>query len=115
MTQKLYYIEYMCKAIVRNNIETTVKPNFNCQYHFPSSLISWQIWLMYTQYVHSVLVQNFASGRACCVNQYHYESLQDISMLVFGLTRPQNEPKIYIALRKFSMKGRMVMYPNLSF
>jgi hypothetical protein len=25
-------------------------------------------------YIHSMLVQDFVSGRACCVNQYHYES-----------------------------------------
>ena len=25
-------------------------------------------------YIDSVLVQDFVSGRACCVNQYHYES-----------------------------------------
>jgi len=27
-----------------------------------------------THYIHSVLVQDFVSGRACCVNQYHYKS-----------------------------------------
>jgi len=26
-------------------------------------------------YIHSVLVQDFVSCQACCVNQYHYESL----------------------------------------
>jgi hypothetical protein len=30
---------------------------------------------IYTHYIHSVVVQDFVSGRACCVNQYHYESL----------------------------------------
>jgi hypothetical protein len=29
---------------------------------------------IYTHYIHSVVVQDFVSGRACCVNQYHYES-----------------------------------------
>jgi hypothetical protein len=29
---------------------------------------------IYTHYIHSVLVQDFVSGWACCVNQYHYES-----------------------------------------
>ena len=29
---------------------------------------------VYTHYTHSVVVQDFVSGRACCVNQYHYES-----------------------------------------
>ena len=28
---------------------------------------------MDTHYIHSVLVKDFVSGRACCVNQYHYE------------------------------------------
>ena len=27
-----------------------------------------------THYIHSVMVQDFVSGPACCVNQYHYES-----------------------------------------
>ena len=27
-----------------------------------------------THYIHSVVVQDFVSGRVCCVNQYHYES-----------------------------------------
>jgi hypothetical protein len=27
-----------------------------------------------THYIHSVVVQDFVSGRICCVNQYHYES-----------------------------------------
>jgi hypothetical protein len=26
-------------------------------------------------YIHSVVVQDFVSGRACCVNKYHYVSL----------------------------------------
>ena len=30
---------------------------------------------IYTHYIHSVVVQDFVSGRACCVNQYHYELL----------------------------------------
>ena len=29
---------------------------------------------IYTHYIHSVVVQDFVLGRACCVNQYHYES-----------------------------------------
>jgi hypothetical protein len=29
---------------------------------------------VYTHYIHSVVIQDFVSGRACCVNQYHYES-----------------------------------------
>jgi hypothetical protein len=29
-----------------------------------------------THYIHSVVVQDFVSGRVCCVNQYHYESRQ---------------------------------------
>ena len=28
----------------------------------------------HTHYIHSVVVQDFVSGRVCCVNQYHYES-----------------------------------------
>jgi hypothetical protein len=27
-----------------------------------------------THYIHSVVARDFVSGRACCVNQYHYES-----------------------------------------
>ena len=30
-----------------------------------------------THYIHSVVVQYFVSGRTCCVNQNHYESLCD--------------------------------------
>jgi len=26
-----------------------------------------------THYIHSVLVQDFVSGQACCVSQYHYK------------------------------------------
>ena len=29
---------------------------------------------IYTHYIHSVVVQDFVSGRACCVNKHHYES-----------------------------------------
>jgi hypothetical protein len=32
--------------------------------------------IIHTHYIHSVVVQYFVSGRACCVNQYHYESRQ---------------------------------------
>jgi hypothetical protein len=28
---------------------------------------------IYTHYIHSVVVQDYVSGRVCCVNQYHYE------------------------------------------
>jgi hypothetical protein len=34
--------------------------------------ISW----INTHYIHSVVVQYVVSGRACCVNQYHYESIK---------------------------------------
>jgi hypothetical protein len=34
------------------------------------------IFKIHTHYIHSVVVQDFVSGRACCVNQYHYESRQ---------------------------------------
>jgi hypothetical protein len=30
--------------------------------------------LINTHYIHSVVVQDFVSGRVCCVKQYHYES-----------------------------------------
>ena len=29
--------------------------------------------LINTHYIHSVLVEDFVSGRACFMNQYHYE------------------------------------------
>ena len=29
---------------------------------------------IYTHYIHSVVIQDFASGRVCCENQDHYES-----------------------------------------
>jgi hypothetical protein len=29
---------------------------------------------VHTHHIHSVVVQDFVSGRVCCVNQYHYES-----------------------------------------
>jgi hypothetical protein len=31
---------------------------------------------MYMYYMNSVLVQDFVSGQACCVNQYHYQLWQ---------------------------------------
>ena len=37
-------------------------------------LIVSDIILIYTHYIYSVVVQDYVSGRACCVNQYHYES-----------------------------------------
>ena len=36
-----------------------------------------------TQYIHSVLVQDFVSGRACCVNQYYYESRKQLVVMRF--------------------------------
>ena len=39
--------------------------------HDPLSIVIIEI---YTHYIHSVVVQDFVLGRACCVNQYHYES-----------------------------------------
>jgi hypothetical protein len=36
-------------------------------------LLSGFINLKNTHYIHSVVVQDFVSGRVCCVNQYHYE------------------------------------------
>jgi hypothetical protein len=43
-------------------------------YHFwtiPKTLIAYFDNDPYTHYIHSVLVQDFVSGRALCVNQYH--------------------------------------------
>jgi hypothetical protein len=40
--------------------------------------------LINIHYIHSVLVQDFVSGRACCVNQYHYESLSRRVVMQFG-------------------------------
>jgi hypothetical protein len=34
-----------------------------------------------THYIHSVMVQDFVSGRVCCVNQYHYESLSRLVVM----------------------------------
>ena len=34
------------------------------------------VYIMHTYSIHSVVVQNFVSGRACYGNQYHYESPQ---------------------------------------
>ena len=38
--------------------------------------------LINTHYIHSVVVQNFVSGRVCCVNQYHYKSRRVVMRLV---------------------------------
>ena len=39
-----------------------------------------------THYIHSVVVQYFISGRACCVNQYHYESRKRRVVMRFAHT-----------------------------
>jgi hypothetical protein len=39
--------------------------------------------IIYTQYIHSVVVQDFVSGGACCVNQDHYESRQQRVVMRF--------------------------------
>jgi hypothetical protein len=42
---------------------------------------------IYTHYIHSVVVQDFVSGRACCVNHDHYESLlRQVVMLLVHAT-----------------------------
>ena len=44
---------------------------------FPSEQkFGYLISVINTHYIHSVLVQDFVSGRACCMKQYHYESLK---------------------------------------
>ena len=43
-------------------------------------------WLIYTHYIHSVVVQDFISGRVCCVNQYHYESRRRVVMRLVHAT-----------------------------
>ena len=47
-----------------------------------------QLTKIHTHYIHSMVVQDFVSGRAYCVNQYHYESL----MLWCGLLTQQARP-----------------------
>jgi hypothetical protein len=37
---------------------------------------------IHTHYIHSVVVQDFVSGRVCCVNQYHYESRRVVMQFV---------------------------------
>ena len=44
------------------------------QFPPPIKLTAMIIYPLHT-FLHSVLVQDFVSGRAYCVNQYHYESL----------------------------------------
>jgi len=41
---------------------------------------------IHTHYIHSVVVQDFVSGRASCVNQYHYESRYKHTMYVISLS-----------------------------
>jgi hypothetical protein len=44
------------------------------------------IRLIYTYYIHSVVVQDFVSGRVCRVNQYHYQSRYHHTMYVISLS-----------------------------
>jgi hypothetical protein len=44
---------------------------------FPSEQkFGYLISVINIHYIHSVLVQDFVSGRACCMKQYHCESLK---------------------------------------
>ena len=51
------------------------------QFPPPIKLTAMIIYPLHT-FLHSVLVQDFVSGRAYCVNQYHYESLWVVMRLV---------------------------------
>ena len=53
---------------------------------------------IYTHYIHSVVVQDFVSGRACCVNQYHYESRRVVMRFVHTTGKTW-----YIVLYKHNM------------
>ena len=39
-----------------------------------------------THYIHSVVVQDYVSGRGCWVNQYHYESRKRRVVMLFAHT-----------------------------
>ena len=41
--------------------------------HLSRSTSTFQM-MIYTHYIHGMLVQGFVSGWACCMNQYHYKS-----------------------------------------
>ena len=47
---------------------------YNTNISIAISIFLWQKLYIYTHYIHSVVVQDFVSGRVCCVNQYYYES-----------------------------------------
>ena len=69
------------------------------------------IYKMYTHYIHSVVVQDFVSGRACCVNQYHYELRKRRVVMRFVHTKSKTWYKVLykhtiyvISLSNISMK-----------
>jgi hypothetical protein len=59
VTDKLYYI------MLNHAILTFLRSEY---------IYIYALMQIYSNYIHSVVVQHFVSGRACCVNQYHYES-----------------------------------------
>ena len=62
-TLKIYlYIQIYPTLIVCSNIVSTIS--------WFVQIVNWKK----SHYIHSVVVQDFVSGRACCVNKYHYES-----------------------------------------
>ena len=58
------WVLFLCMARCANIIKFVVS-FYNC---------FWWYFNIYTNYIYSLLVQDVVSCRACCVNQYHYES-----------------------------------------
>ena len=69
------FVITLVHPLLKNNRSDTVKyENLSCIMTINSYIILYNtINVINTHYIHTVLVQDFVSGRACCVNQYHYE------------------------------------------
>ena len=65
-------VEFCFLRIIQFNCWSYGEYDFN---YINMGKISWFPSDINTHYIHSVMVQDFVSGRACCVNQYHYKSL----------------------------------------
>ena len=61
---------------LRTKVTVSEHPNwyFNSSWVYSLKQTNNNSQLININYIHSVVVQDFASGRVCCLNQYHYES-----------------------------------------
>jgi hypothetical protein len=72
--QNVVVLRVFVKKIIRTLLFVLKKNDLTCiRFIGTRSFIFLKI-LQNTHYIHSGLVQDFVSGRTCCVNKYHYES-----------------------------------------